>query len=117
MRTLGLLVFVSGFSALVYQVVWVRALGRLFGTSSPAIATVVAAFMGGLALGGVAFGRRADRSPRPLRLYAAIEVSIALSASAVTLLLAYGGAALDGVIRANETGPAPWLCFVCDVVL
>jgi spermidine synthase len=107
MRTLGLLVFVSGFSALVYQVVWVRALGRLFGTSSPAIATVVAAFMGGLALGGVAFGRRADRSPRPLRLYAAIEVSIALSASAVTLLLAYGGAALDGLARAaTDAGPA-----------
>jgi spermidine synthase len=106
MRTIGLLVFVSGFSALVYQIVWVRALGRVFGTSTPAIATVVAAFMGGLALGGLAFGRRADRSPAPLRLYARVEVAIALSATAVTLLLAYGGGLLDGVARlTSAAGP------------
>jgi hypothetical protein len=44
-------------------------------------------------------------------------VSAACAPRAGCIVRQFGGAALDGVIRANETGPAPWLCFVCDVVL
>jgi spermidine synthase len=76
------LFFVSGAAALVYQVAWQRSISLVFGGSQLAIATVLAVFMGGLALGGALIGRRADASARPLRLYGLLEVGIAVSALA-----------------------------------
>jgi spermidine synthase len=76
----GLLVclFVSGASGLIYEVAWVRSLELVFGATSFAVATVLAAFMGGLALGSFLMGRRAARLERfhPLHVYAAIELLI-----------------------------------------
>ena len=45
---------------LIYQVAWVRLLGLAFGVTVFAISTVLAAFMGGLAIGSIVGGRRAD---------------------------------------------------------
>ena len=84
---LYLLFFLSGLAALIYQVVWVRSLSLVFGGSHLAVTTVLSVFMGGLALGGVLLGARADRARRPLRLYAALEIGIALSAAAFYALL------------------------------
>lgn len=69
MRRIGLygLFFLSGVSALVYELVWQRLLHLVFGVSTLAVSAVLAAFMGGLALGGVLFGRLADRAQRPQR--------------------------------------------------
>jgi len=77
---LYLLVFVSGVSALIYELVWQRLLHLVFGVSTLATSAVLAAFMGGLALGSLLLGRRADRAARPLRLYAMLEAGIALTA-------------------------------------
>jgi spermidine synthase len=85
---LASLLFVSGFAALVYQLLWIKQLSLIVGVEVYAITTAVSAFFAGLALGGWIFGRLADRSQRPLRLYAALEFGIALSAVAVTILLA-----------------------------
>ena len=60
-RVLLPLFFVSGATALVYQTLWARQLHLVFGTSTFAIATVLAAFMAGLALGGAWMARVADR--------------------------------------------------------
>jgi len=84
---LYLLFFLSGAAALVYQVLWVRSLALVFGGSHLAVTTVLAVFMGGLALGGWWFGRVADRSTRPLRLYGVLELGIAASALAFLGLL------------------------------
>lgn len=75
-----LLVFLSGLSALVYQVLWLKELGLLFGSTAHAAATALAVFFLGLAAGSELWGRRAPRAPSPLRLYALLEVGIALSA-------------------------------------
>ncbi len=71
--------FFSGFAGLVYQVVWTRILLLGFGVTTEAVATVVAAFMAGLALGSFGGGRIADRLPaqRAFRLYALLEVGVA----------------------------------------
>jgi MFS family permease len=61
-----LLFFLSGFSALVYQVLWMRLLALVFDVTIHAASTVLAAFMAGLALGSAAAGRLADRVRRPL---------------------------------------------------
>ena len=74
------LFFLSGGSALVYELVWQRLLNLVFGVSTLSVSTVLAAFMGGLALGGLAFGRWADRTRNPLRLYAGVEAAIGLTA-------------------------------------
>lgn len=88
------LFLLSGAASLIYQVLWTRRLTLTFGSSTLAVSAVVTAFMAGLALGGWFFGRRADRAPRPLRLYAAIEVGIA----ACALLLPF---AADALTRLN----------------
>jgi spermidine synthase len=87
--TLGLpaLLFISGLSALVFQILWVKQLGLVVGIDVYAVTTAVSAFFGGLALGGLLFGRIADRSQRPLQLYAGLEFGIALLAVAATFAL------------------------------
>ena len=89
MRLLVLtLFFFSGACGLVYQIVWVRMLTHVFGTTATAVGVVLAAFMSGLALGSWLLGRAADRNPNPLRLYAILEVGIGLAALAAHFLLA-----------------------------
>jgi spermidine synthase len=77
------LFFLSGASALAYELVWQRLLNLVFGVSTLSVSAVLAAFMGGLALGGLLFGRWADRTRRPLRLYAGVEAALGLTALAV----------------------------------
>ncbi|MCG8468970.1 MAG: fused MFS/spermidine synthase [Gemmatimonadetes bacterium] len=68
--------FLSGISGLIYQVGWVRQASLTFGVSVYAYSAVLAAYMIGLALGSYLMGRRIDRSARPLRAYALVEVGI-----------------------------------------
>lgn len=76
------LVFASGLTALVYEVLWLKELALLLGSTSRSAAITLVAFFLGLALGNHVFGRRAGTSVRPLRVYAALEVGVALAALA-----------------------------------
>ena len=79
--------FLSGLAALLYQTAWLRQFSLVFGTSELAVATVLAAYMGGLALGSSVAGRYAGCVTRPVLVYGLLEAGIALSALAVPLLL------------------------------
>lgn len=79
---LALLFFCSGISALIYQVLWLRLLGLVFGITIHAASTVWASFMAGLALGSFGAGRVADRVRRPLMWFGACELLIGLTALA-----------------------------------
>ncbi len=86
------LFFCSGFSGLVYQVVWVRVFGNVFGNTIYSASLVVAIFMLGLGAGGYLVGTWADRryAERPdslLGAYAVFELAIAALALGVALLL------------------------------
>lgn len=83
---LAALFFLSGASALIYQVLWLRLLGLIFGVTVYAASTVWASFMAGLAVGSVTAGRLADRVSRPLRWFAAAELGIGLSAASTPLV-------------------------------
>ncbi len=72
--------FCSGATGLIYEVLWTRILGLVFGHTVFAITTVLAAFMAGLGLGSYLFGGVADRNSRPLRLYGFLEVGIGVYA-------------------------------------
>lgn len=82
-----LLFFLSGVSALIYQVLWMRLLALVFGVTIHAASTVLAAFMTGLALGSMAAGRLADRVRRPLVVFAVAEAGVAIAALATPLAL------------------------------
>ncbi|HEY7675608.1 MAG TPA: fused MFS/spermidine synthase, partial [Candidatus Methylomirabilis sp.] len=78
-RSAALVCFLlSGFAGLVYEIVWVRILGQIFGNTTLAIATVLAAFMAGLALGSYTFGRLAGRLRNDLLAYGVLEGCIGL---------------------------------------
>lgn len=75
-----LLVFLSGFTGLVYEVLWMKQLGLLFGNTAHAAAATLAAFFAGLAAGSWFWGRRCAAMKTPLRAYAWMEVGIAVTA-------------------------------------
>ena len=79
------LFLLSGASALVYQVLWMRLLALVFGVTVHAASTVLAAFMTGLAIGSAAAGRLSDRVARPLVVFAVAEALVAVAALATPL--------------------------------
>lgn len=84
---LALLLFCSGASGLIYQILWLRLLGLVFGVTVYAASTVWASFMAGLALGSLVGGRIGDRVRRPFVWFGAIEILVGLSALATPLAL------------------------------
>ncbi|MEJ2635604.1 MAG: fused MFS/spermidine synthase [Calditrichia bacterium] len=74
------LFFISGFTGLVYEIIWTRVFGLIFGNTTLAISTVLAAFMLGLALGSRIFGKVGDRLKNHLRSYAFLEIGVGISA-------------------------------------
>ncbi len=111
-----LLFTASGATGLVYEIVWMRRLALVFGSTTLAVSTVLAAFMGGLALGSDRFGRVADRRPSAsLSLYARLEIAIGLLAIAVPFLLA---AVRAGYLRLEPAlEGAPFLFFAVQFLL
>lgn len=72
-----LIFILSGASALIYEVIWMRQLTLVFGSTVFATSTVLTAFMAGLALGSYYFGRKIDENKMsPLKIYALLEFGI-----------------------------------------
>ncbi|RPJ85788.1 MAG: hypothetical protein EHM13_00055, partial [Acidobacteria bacterium] len=92
----------SGAAGLVYEVAWTRLLGLHLGSTTAAVSTVLASYMGGMALGSLAGGRIVSgASPRAaLRLYAALEGAVALYAVVLPWLLG----AFDPLLAAAYAG-------------
>jgi spermidine synthase len=110
-RTLTVYVIftVSGGTALVYQVIWARWLGLVFGNTTVSVSIVLASFMLGLALGSHLAGRLLPRVGNPMRGYAWMELGIGVFAvcfplisrltdSAFSLLVTAESSALSGLL-------------------
>ena len=76
------LFLVSGATGLLYEVAFSKLLAYIFGATAYAVSTVLAAFMGGLALGAHFGGKNAARAARPLMVYGALEVLVGLVCAA-----------------------------------
>jgi predicted membrane-bound spermidine synthase len=73
------LVFVlSGAAGLVYESIWTRYLGLFVGHGAYAQVLVLVIFLGGMSIGALAIGRRAERVRDPLRWYALVELAVGL---------------------------------------
>ncbi len=79
--------FLSGVCALTYEIAWTRRLTLIYGNTVYSISTVLVAFMGGLALGSMMFGRLIDKKDDPVRIYAWLEIGIGVSALVLPLAL------------------------------
>jgi spermidine synthase len=97
-RVLLLLFLISGAVGLGYQVLWSRFLLGFIGVSAYSYATVLAAFMGGLALGSALLGPVADRVKSPLRLFALLEAGIGAYALVYPRLNAAASALYSGLV-------------------
>ncbi|NIA13933.1 MAG: tetratricopeptide repeat protein [Nitrospiraceae bacterium] len=75
----------------------------LFGTTSYAISTVLSIFFLGLGVGSLWGGRLADRSKRPLQLYALFEILIGVWALVFVFAIDWGEAVTVGLLRAWAT--------------
>lgn len=109
---LYLLFFCSGAAGLIYQVVWVREFGNVFGNTIHSAALVISVFMCGLGVGSALGGRWADRHyqdapARLLRAYALVEAGIALLGFGVALALPRLGE-LSAAISAYTTDADGW---------
>jgi predicted membrane-bound spermidine synthase len=102
----ALLLFLSGAAALIYQVVWIKQLSLVTGADVYAVTAGVSAFFAGLGLGEYFFGRRADRSPSPTRLYAKLEFLTA--GAAILTSFALGHAAGPFAAIESQIGLAAW---------
>ena len=97
--------FLSGFAALLYQTAWMRQLSTVFGTSELAVATVLAAYMAGLAVGAAIAARVMGRIRRPILVYGVLEGTIAISAIAVPFLLQLAGIAYAALFGGQPQPP------------
>jgi len=104
----GVLLFLSGVAALVFQVIWIKQLSLVVGVDVYAVTTAVSAFFAGLGVGGFVLGRLADRATRPAAFYLALELAIALCAVITTLVLARFAPAF--ATMEQWFAPLPWAC-------
>lgn len=70
----------SGFCALIYEILWTKYLSLTFGNTMIAVSVVAATFMAGLALGSFLLGRYVDRKANLLKVYGLLEFAIAITA-------------------------------------
>ena len=105
----------SGCAGLIYEVVWFQMLQLVIGSTAVSLGVLLGAFMGGLCLGSLMFPRLLRRWSQPLRLWALLELLIAVLGLVVLLLIPplsrfYTALAPGGLIGLLLRGT---LCGVC----
>ena len=97
--------FFSGAAGLVYQVVWTRMLTQIFGNTTYAIATVLSAFMAGLAIGSYLFGQIADRGKNDFLLYGILEAGVGIYGFLVPWIFQMAQKVYGPIFGLNESYP------------
>jgi spermidine synthase len=95
--------FLSGSAGLIYEVCWIRRASLVFGSTTYSLSTVLAVFFLGLATGSWLFGRVSQRTRNPLRLFALIELTLALLAVASLPLFGVVDGLYGSVFRATDS--------------
>ena len=96
---LAVILFFSGSYSLIYQIAWVRFLTLLLGSTTMGITTVVSTFMGGLAIGSWLSSKYLIGREKPLKVYALLELIIALTAALSPLSFNWAFASLPEILQ------------------
>src|ERR1051326_1533120 len=112
----------SGCAALIYEIVWFQLLQLVIGSSAVSLGLLLAAYMGGLCLGSALLPRVISREYHPLRVYALIELGIAVFGLAVLFGLPivgrlYVATATQGLTGIVERGVVASLCLLPPTLL
>jgi spermidine synthase len=102
-----LTVFLTGLVALAGWSVWLRKLALLFGSTAGVLATALALFLLGLALGALAGGRAADRSERPWRRLALLEIGLGAYVLLSLMVLDLGHRLFLAILATIPGDPTP----------
>lgn len=118
-----ILLFVgSGASALIYELVWYQLIGLVIGVSSISLGILLAVFMGGMCIGSLLLPRLISAKHHPLKIYACLELGIAISG----VLLLYGmpllrnlyfGTATEGFLDYVLRGLFAGICLLPPTIL
>jgi spermidine synthase len=116
MRWIVLVAFgFSGAAALIYEVVWTRALSIILGSTTYALSTLLSTFMAGLALGGFIGGRLADRGKNLLLIFGLLELGIGIFGVVTIPLIHMMPPLYFKIYRAFHLSPAVY--FFCQFLL
>ena len=78
--------FLTGLSSFIYEIVWIRMLSLVLGASTQSFELMLAAFILGLAAGGLWIRNRIDAIVDPLRYLGYVQISMGLAAAATIFL-------------------------------
>lgn len=96
------LIFFSGMSALVYEIIWSRQIGLLFGNTAQSAGIVITIYFLGMAIGYRWAGKTVDRQRCPLRNYAIAEMCAGLWSFCIPLLLSYISVHFSAIHHEND---------------
>lgn len=103
-----LLLFIgSGCAALIYEIVWFQLLQLAIGSSAVSLGVLLGTFMGGMCLGSLRLPRYVSAKEHPLRVYAKIELGIAVCGVAVLFLIPLVDRLYAAVATFGLTGVVP----------
>src|SRR6266702_2455611 len=97
--------FVTGLASFVYEIVWIRMLSLVLGSSFHAFELMLSAFITGLALGGLWIRRRIDHIADPVRYAGLIQVVMGLAALATVFVYHWTFDWMEwalGILQRNE---------------
>jgi predicted membrane-bound spermidine synthase len=78
--------FVTGLASFIYEIVWIRMLALVLGSSFQAFELMLSAFITGLALGGLWIRRRIDGIADPVRFSGIVQILMGLAALATVFV-------------------------------
>jgi spermidine synthase len=104
LRFLPIFFFFSGASSLIFETIFTRLLTYTFGNTAHAVSTVLAAFLGGLALGAYSLGRWVDRRGASLATYGTLELLVGVYCLFIPGLFALLTKAYVGLYHALHLG-------------
>jgi spermidine synthase len=106
-RLLLAVAFFTGLASFIYEIVWIRMLSLVLGASTHSFELMLATFILGLALGGLAVRRRVDASASPERLLGLVQIAMALAAAATLPFYDFTFSLMESLMKGlarNETG-------------
>jgi spermidine synthase len=99
--------FFTGLASFVYEISWIRMLSLVLGASTHSFELMLATFIFGLALGGLAVRRRVDAAPEPARLLAWVQLAMGLAAAATLPVYDFTFSLMEALLKGlarSETG-------------
>jgi spermidine synthase len=101
----------SGCAALIYEIIWFQLLQLAIGSSAISLGVLLGTYMGGMCLGSILLPKYISTEQHPLRVYAALELGIAVFA-----VLALFGIPLIDRAYAAVAGTGPHTIFLRAIV-